>query len=42
MFAERTNPHNKNRLSWWFPRIPFGIPVPKTTIIEYTGDDDLK
>ena len=37
----RFDPNNKNRLSWWFPRISHYIPAPKTVIIPYTGDDLL-
>lgn len=32
---------NRNRLSWWFPRLPCNLPVPKTVIIPYAGDDLL-
>lgn len=35
----RSSLENRNRLSWWFPRLPFGIPVPKTKVIPYDGDD---
>lgn len=28
---------NKTRLSWWFPRLPEGIPTPATKIISYDG-----
>ena len=31
----RKDPDNRNRLSWWFPRIPPDILVPKTVIIPY-------
>jgi len=28
---------DKTRLSWWFPKLPSDIPVPRTVIIPYTG-----
>lgn len=40
-WAGRLSLENKTRLSWWFPRLPDGIHVPKTSIIEHTGDDLL-
>lgn len=30
---------DKNRLSWWYPKIPSHIPCPRTTVIPYTGDN---
>lgn len=38
---DRRSPNNRTRLSWWFPKIPKDILVPRTTIIEYTGEDLL-
>jgi len=32
---------NRNRLSWWFPKIPDDIPTPKTEIIYHDGEDLL-
>lgn len=32
---DRRSPNNRNRLSWWFPKIPKDILVPKTVIIPY-------
>lgn len=33
---------NRTRLSWWFPRLPSDIPVPRTEIVSYLADDLLK
>jgi hypothetical protein len=33
--TERDDPNNRNRLSYWFPKIPSGIRVPETCIINY-------
>ena len=32
---------NRNRLSWWFPRIPLRIAVPETRFVIYEGRDSL-
>ncbi len=39
LVISRASRDNRNRLSWWFPRIPVGIPVPKTMIMRYDNDD---
>jgi len=36
---DRRHPENKNRLSYWFPKLPSHIRVPDTVIIPYTGED---
>lgn len=41
-YAGRGSPDDRTRLSWWFPRLPSDILVPKTRIYCYTrGFDDL-
>lgn len=39
----RFDPFNRNRLSWWFPRLPSSICVPKTEIIIWpqTNENNL-
>lgn len=37
----RGNIDDRIRLSWWFPKLPSDIPVPKTRIIPYFGDNLL-
>lgn len=32
---------NRNRLSWWFPRIPLRIAAPETRLVMYEGRDSL-
>lgn len=35
----RGHPEDRNRLSYWFPKLPSHIPVPETKIITHTGED---
>lgn len=32
---------NRNRLSWWLPRVPLDIAVPETRVVTYTGNENL-
>ncbi|RLC89138.1 MAG: hypothetical protein DRJ03_00870 [Chloroflexi bacterium] len=35
----RGRPEDRNRLSYWYPKLPSHISTPETTIIPYTGED---
>ena len=37
MSSDRLSLDNRNRLSWWFPRIPPSINIPKTTVVTFDG-----